>query len=94
VLRLAMGLEAVGKLANMPARIKDKNESQVRAGKNLYQRITGSLQYYYQYVLGCAEKDVGREYTFDCLTPPLFWQWTFPLGLYLLFLLAGKINWI
>ncbi|HEB86720.1 MAG TPA: hypothetical protein ENI68_06880 [Gammaproteobacteria bacterium] len=94
VLRLAMGLEAVGKLAKMPARIKDKNESQVRAGKNLYQRITGSLQYYYQYVLGCAEKDVGREYTFDCLTPPLFWQWTFPLGLYLLFLLVGKINWI
>jgi len=52
------------------------------------------MQYYYQYVLGCAKEDTGREYTFDCLNPPAFWQWGFPLGLYLLFLLAGRINWI
>ena len=90
VLRLTMGMEAAGKLARMPARVKDENDLRMRAGKNLYQRISRSLQYYYQYVLSCAEKDMGREYTFDCLTPPLFWQWVLPPGLYLLFLLAGK----
>jgi len=94
VLRLAMGLEAAGKLAKMPVRVKDENEAQGRRKKNLYQRITSSLQYYYQYVLGCAEKDMSREYTFDCLTPPLYWQWIFPPGLYFLFLLAGKIDWV
>ncbi len=94
VLRLAMGLEAVGKLAKMPTRVKDENEKPVRRGKNIYKRISESLQYYYRYVLGCAEKDMGKEYTFDCLTPPLYWQWVFPPGLYFLFLLSGKINWI
>ncbi len=93
VLRLAMGMEAAGKLAKAP-RVKDGNENRLETGKNFYHRITRSMQYYYQYVLGCAKEDTGREYTFDCLNPPAFWQWGFPLGLYLLFLLAGRINWI
>jgi len=93
VLRLAMGMEAVGKLAKT-ARLKDGNENRLEAGKNFYHRITSSMQYYYEYVLGCAKEDTGREYTFDCLNPPAFWQWGFPLGLYFLFLLAGRVNWI
>jgi len=93
VLRLAMGMDAVGKLAKAP-RLKDGNENRLGAGKNFYHRITGSIRHYYEYVLGCAKEDTGREYTFDCLNPPAFWQWAFPLGLYLLFLLAGRIDWL
>ncbi len=94
VLRLAMGMEAVGRLSRM-ARVKDENENRVGEGKNFchnfYYKITRSMQYYYQYALSSAKEDIGKEYVFDCLNPPVFWQWGFPLGLYLLFVLAGKI---
>ena len=93
VLRLAMGMEAVGKLAKIP-RLKRADEDRPGAGKNFYSRITASLQYYYQYALDCTKEDTGNKYTFDCLNPPAFWQWGFPLGLYFLFLLTGGINWI
>lgn len=99
VLRLAMGMEAAGKLMKTP-RVKAENEDSPGGGKifyssfyrQFYQRVIGSLQHYYQYVLRCAEEDAGREVSFDCLNPPRLWQWGFPLGLYILFVLAGRIN--
>ncbi len=86
-LRLVMGIDAVNKLATSP-RFKDENGR--GSGKSLYYRVTRSLQYYYQYALSCAEQDSDKEYSFDCLLPPALWQWCFPVGLYILFLLAGR----
>ena len=93
VLRLALSIEAAEKLVKAP-RFTVKNECKPAKNRmfNFYHSVMGSLQYYYQYVLGCAEKEAGREVSFDCLTPPAFWQWGFPAGLYAMFVLAGRIN--
>jgi len=90
-LRLVMGLNAVNELATSPRFEDDNNNGQ---SKSLYYRISSSMKYYYHYTLSCAEQDSQREYSFDCLLPPALWQWSFPVGLYVLFLLAGRSEWL
>jgi len=86
-LRLMMGMRAVEQLASAPRFKTEKTER-----KNLYHKISDSLEYYYQYTLSCAEENSYEEYTFDCLPSPAIWQWGAPIGLGVLFLLASVLD--
>ncbi|VAX11160.1 hypothetical protein MNBD_GAMMA25-1638 [hydrothermal vent metagenome] len=94
VLRLSMGLEAVGSLSAEP-RYRNEIKNKEGAGNRFYQRFyyqaRSSMQYYYQHVLCRAKEEAGKEYIFDHPGPPALWQWGFPLSLYILFALAAEI---
>ncbi len=95
VLRLAMGMEAVAGLSSS-AQFKEQNYSLSGEGANIfarfYSKITYSMQNYYRYALCNAKENIGKEYIFDCLNPPAFWQWGLPLGFYFMFVLAEKLT--